>query len=268
MITISTLIEAEKPFFVGRFGSTELKITTVSRWGGPIRKPLFTVLSKRFCNNAGFFPNNHKLFNEFGKLMVVAAQDLDILASWRREEYFLHDILHKIPKIPLDSLDPFRSSTPWSASLRGSKVLVIHPFKDSIEAQYSRRRKIYPNTNILPEFASLNVLQSVQSIGGRSDDFASWFDALNYMKAKIREYDFDVALIGCGAYGFPLAQYIKSLGKGAIHMGGATQLLFGIMGNRWSEDPSVLHFKNESWIRPLPHERPDAAGSVESACYW
>ena len=33
------------------------------------------------------------------------------------------------------------------------------------------------------------------------------------MKADIKEIDFDIAIIGAGAYGMFLAQYVKSLGK-------------------------------------------------------
>ncbi len=38
------------------------------------------------------------------------------------------------------------------------------------------------------------------------------------MKHRIAEKEFDVAIIGAGAYGFPLAAYVKSLGKQAIQM--------------------------------------------------
>ncbi|WP_274095727.1 hypothetical protein [Riemerella anatipestifer] len=41
----------------------------------------------------------------------------------------------------------------------------------------------------------------------------TWFDALEDMKNKIDLVDFDVAIIGCGAYGLPLASYIKNKGK-------------------------------------------------------
>lgn len=51
------------------------------------------------------------------------------------------------------------------------------------------------------------------------------------MKDEIDKQDYDIALIGCGAYGFPLAAHIKRSGKKAIHLGGALQLLFGIKVN-------------------------------------
>ena len=54
--------------------------------------------------------------------------------------------------------------------------------------------------------------------------------ALNYMFDEAMKKNFDVAIIGCGAYGFPLAAKLKQAGKIVIHLGGATQLLFGIIG--------------------------------------
>jgi hypothetical protein len=72
------------------------------------------------------------------------------------------------------------------------------------------------------------------------------------MKAVIDGKDFDVAIIGCGAYGFPLAAHLKRLGKKAIYMGGATQLLFGIKGKRWDNYRLISNFFNEHWVRPSP----------------
>ena len=55
-----------------------------------------------------------------------------------------------------------------------------------------------------------------------------------------------------------------------VHMGGATQLLFGIMGKRW-EGPLVGGYPsltNEHWTRPLPEERPPRYETVEGGTYW
>ena len=82
--------------------------------------------------------------------------------------------------------------------------------------------------------------------------------------------EFDVAIIGCGAYGYPLAAEIKRMGKVVIHLGGATQILFGIIGNRWEKDhPEFCRkFVNDAWVRPMDKEKIQNAGSVENACYW
>lgn len=86
------------------------------------------------------------------------------------------------------------------------------------------------------------------------------------MKHKIDSINYDICLIGCGAYGFPLAAYIKRQGKQAIHVGGALQLLFGIKGRRWDEMYQNVY--NEYWVRPSKNETPQTSGNVEGGCYW
>lgn len=68
--------------------------------------------------------------------------------------------------------------------------------------------------------------------------------------------DFDIAIIGCGAYGMPLAAKLKKTGKQAIHLGGETQLLFGIKGKWWEENyPSkIASCFNEYWGYPADSE--------------
>ena len=73
----------------------------------------------------------------------------------------------------------------------------------------------------MPDF-DLITIKAVQSLGG-GEQFQSWFDALDWMKAEIDKHDYDICLIGCGAYGFPLAAHVKRLGKKAFHLGGALQ---------------------------------------------
>ena len=38
------------------------------------------------------------------------------------------------------------------------------------------------------------------------------------MKSEIDKKDFDIALLGCGAYGVPLAAHIKQNGKEAVYV--------------------------------------------------
>ncbi|MBD4336261.1 hypothetical protein GUH15_09405, partial [Xanthomonas citri pv. citri] len=76
-----------------------------------------------------------------------------------------------------------------------------------------------------------------------------WFEALEYMESEISKMDFDIALIGCGAYGMCLAAHVKRMGKTAIHLAGWTQMLFGVYGKRWVEDqPEYAKFINQFWI--------------------
>lgn len=88
------------------------------------------------------------------------------------------------------------------------------------------------------------------------------------MKKQMDSREYDIALIGCGGYGLSLAAHAKRQGKKAVHIGGALQLLFGIMGRRWEglDFPTKPRFEN--WVRPLPEETPGKQERVEGGCYW
>ena len=47
----------------------------------------------------------------------------------------------------------------------------------------------------------------------KDNRFDDWFQALWYMYEEISKIDYEIAIIGCGAYGFPLAGLIKKDGK-------------------------------------------------------
>ena len=88
------------------------------------------------------------------------------------------------------------------------------------------------------------------------------------MENKIKDIEFDISIIGCGAYSFPLASFIKTLGKKSIVLGGATQILFGIKGKRWDNNAKINRFYNDYWVRPMSNEIPKDANKVENGCYW
>lgn len=223
------------------------------------------------CRQAVFFPNDVKLGERFYRLMLEDMQIIDILASYIYEEKYVNKYL-KCKRVDLDGYyAPFLWKNPWTKYLKGKKVLVVHPFVDSIRYQYENNRcKLFENPDVLPEFAELHTIKAVQTIADQEDSrFETWFDALQYMKDEISKVDFDIALIGCGAYGMCLAAHVKRMGKQAVHLAGWTQMLFGVYGERWIKDqPQYAKFINENWIRPLESEKPKGAEKVEGGCYW
>lgn len=111
-------------------------------------------------------------------------------------------------------------------------------------------------------------MKAVQSMRGECE-FSTWIDAFEYMKKEIASRDFDVALLGCGAYRMPLGAYIKDeLKKPAIHVGGVLQLLFGIKGKRWDENSIGRQLYNQYWVRPTDELKPNNYKLVEDGCYW
>ena len=268
---IKRMIEAGKPFLIARFGDGELRTSVhFLEKKERIRAKYPKYIKLAICNNAGFFPNDEKMIDRFSDLLLSSTKEVDVLAVWFN---YLEDYVYKVygpvdgKCITLRDLEPFWFDEPWSQALSGKKVLVIHPFSETIKTQYERRTKLFSNRGVLPSF-KLITLKSVQSIGGKSDSYNNWFEALEDMYKKAVQIDFDIAIIGCGAYGLPLGAKLKKIGKMVIHLGGVTQFLFGIKGKRWDEKPEYSHFYNEYWVRPGESDRPKEAGSVENGCYW
>ncbi|MDD2337021.1 MAG: hypothetical protein PHD01_10645 [Geobacteraceae bacterium] len=223
---------------------------------------------KSLCTNAGFFPSDEASFHNFCKLYIHDIKEIDILGSYIREESYFDRELANAIRVNLDGYyAPFFYSNPWTVVLKGKKILVIHPFEDSIQKQYSLRTKIWDNPDILPEF-ELKTLRAVQTIAGEKSEYKNWFEALNAMKERTSSIDFDIALIGCGAYGLPLSAHVKRMGKQAVHLAGWTQVLFGIKGKRWIDNPRVARLMNRYWAHPLSSEVPQKYRTIEGGCYW
>ncbi len=285
---VANKIMEGKPLMLARFGSLEcdvcenVKFTFYEKrsnwkfisWKG---QPNFInpFLTPLFSKNAGFFPSDdEEALKRFYKLMVDCMPDVDILQSWCYNESYFKEELKNAVKIDREISTPLLTDKPWTLALEGKKVLVVHPFVETIKSQYERIDKVFPNVTILPKF-QLEVMPAVQTAGGGKSQFKDWFEALDYMKSEIDKRDFDVCLLGCGAYGFPLASHIKRMGKQAIHLGGVLQLLFGIKGRRWetvqmyqNQFPYAATYYNDFWVRPLQSETPQESNKVEGACYW
>lgn len=287
------LLMSTSPCMIARYGSTELACIINYLGTNSSSKSILKYIkgeqsdwwwNPAICNQmqkwSGFFPPTIENLIKFSQMMIDDTKQLDYLGSWGYSEEKMRIFFPTNMKSTLlRYLEPFWTDTPWTRALVGKRVLVVHPFNADIENQYkNNRKKLFDNPNILPEF-HLETIKAVQSLGGESNGFKDWFEALSWMKSEIDKRDYDICLLGCGAYGFPLAAHCKRMGKKAIHLGGALQLLFGIKGKRW-EDPnygvkewgipygSYSDLMNEHWIRPGQNTQNSHTKNVEGGCYW
>ena len=290
---IYNLLISDKPCMIARFGAFEL--ATIVNYLG-IKNPYHSILKfikgeqpewwwnerliKYMNTNAGFFPPTHDAITRFCELIMQDMKELDLLGCWVKNEAWFTNELEHTQRVHLRLLEPFWANKPWTRCMKGKRVVVVHPFAENILLQYTDNRTLlFSNPDTLPRFASLRTVKAVQSLGGENNGFKDWFEALKWMEDEIDKKDYDVCLIGCGAYGFPLAAHVKRQGKKAIHLGGALQLLFGIRGKRW-ENPSYgvkewgipygsySALMNKYWVRPGEDGRPKNANQVEDGCYW
>ena len=279
---IFDLLVSDAPCMIARFGSVELQAVVDSlfppTWNNAKRFIKGDIPSWGFAPstirtmhiNAGFFPPTKAMLNRFGQLMLECIPLVDMLGSWRNEEAFVFPYLQHAERVPLYSLEPYYFDNPWTSALEGKKVLVIHPFEDTIQKQHEagRYELLFANKLLTPSYELL-TLKAVQSIAGnKPSEFDDWFQALDWMKAEINKYDFDIAIIGCGAYGFPLAAYVKKIGKKAVHLGGAVQNMFGILSNAAENNKRMATIINDYWIRPSRIETPKGIEKVENSRYW
>jgi hypothetical protein len=276
---------SDEPVMIARFGSTELSCLANYLSIKNEKKKYWKYIQgesagwwwdEKVLNQmqiwSGFFPPTIVQIEKFCELMLKDIPEMNVIGSWLKLELLFSDSFQNTHKLYFELLNPFFAQRPWSVALEGKNVLVIHPFAKTIEMQYLKRELLFKN-NVLPSF-SLKTIKAVQTVAGNTSEFDTWFDALDHMKNEIDKVEFDICLIGCGAYGFPLAAHVKRKGKKAIHLGGSLQLLFGIKGKRW-EDPNYnatynyATLMNEYWVRPSEEETPNNANKVEGgSTYW
>lgn len=277
--TVREKIQSGQPFFTGRFGLFELAAMRAYEFNN---KDKYEIVIQQIYDCAGFFPKDLTLGERFLQEMKDAIKEIDLLACSGQlaENYFMNRYMKKqaAGAVNFDMMEPWRYDEPWSMALKGKRVLVVTPFDESVREQYAVRERLFKGTEILPEFELLTY-KALQTTGDLQDErFSDWFEALEFMYGEIRKMEFDVALLGCGAYGFPLAAKIKRDGRQAIHMGGVLQILFGVMGKRWDgtgpnstthkmrED--IAQYYNGDWTYPKESETPKSASKVEYGPYW
>jgi hypothetical protein len=272
-----------KPCFITRFGGTELR--TVAYFAEHNQEDYVTypdTIKRDMKVMSGFFSPSDALLTRFACETINMIQEMDVVGIFHYHMPIERELLDRYgPRaafITLGCIGDYvgLSKDPWTQYLKGKRVLVIHPFGKTIQQQYAKRHLLFSDDRHLPEF-QLEVLEPVQGLGDArtTQNYADWFEALETMYREIDKRTFDIALIGAGSFGMFLGHYIKKSGRQAVHIGGATQLLFGIKGKRWEETygPAFsLALFNEHWVRPSKEETPQELAEFEKlegiAAYW
>lgn len=257
---------------VGKIGTTELLALEFSdRWIRPPFPGNFTWKrpAQRLFTNAGFFPLEKKEFYGFLSSYRQALQHLDGIFPWQTEAFLaLYEsalVCQNLPHARL--LNGLTLSPCLAPHLSHLRWLVVSPFVKTMKSQLAKLGKIHPpgRGNWRDTARHCRFIACPLAASLVSSPYSSWSSGLADLQKKITEADdFDVLIVGAGAWSLPLLMAAKSRGKIGIHMGGTTQNIFGIKGGRW--DSHGIYTRH--WVRPSPEETPSERFKIESGCYW
>ena len=268
---IGALIRRGGPFLVSRNGSTEME-------------SIFYYLNPVHLQRAGIFPAGQNVIIEWRNEYMSTFKNLNICATGWFTPYAEKEIAliaKKAPdalQIPLRGLEPYYVSPKhrWTKELAGKRVAVVSSFANTAVKQTEHAEKIWGADfeTLLPSTTTWVPIVTgfPPSIAfGRAEwptGTVSWKEAVSGVVQQIIDSHVDIVLIGCGGLGPIIADACRANGMGAIVVGGAIQVLFGIKGKRWQNHSVISTFWNDAWVSPASDETPFGARDIEGGCYW
>lgn len=276
------LNEEKRPFFIARMSGIESAVM-----GDYLESGInLNVVDRDIIQkHSGIYCVSEEDWKAFVEMTMLSFDNADFIAVWDGECYLQCQQMYDYCKkrfqhkntIPAQCLEPyyyFKETTYDFPSLfHGKRVLVITSHASSIEYQivHGHVGKIFYPYDIFREPGNIQVYRSCQQ-HGRNCDGRSWKVHYEEMCADISKLDFDVAFIGAGGFSNLLGYFIfKHLGRSALYIGGPIQLMFGVMGRRWTGNDTIrkiLKRNGKYWIRPLVDDYMNGSYIVEDECYW
>ena len=264
---------SDKPFLIGRNGSTELEVLTKST------SLLFAKALERY---SGIFPFTHV---EAWKLDYIdALANTDVMAEgWcqelaENEKELLDSINMNRKSILLRNLEPYyiNPSFRWTQHLAKKRVAIVSSFAQTSEEQTYMAKAIWGNEakTLLPPSTVWIPIQTYYCpavANGKAQwpsHITNYREAIQDVVERTLEQKADIAIIGCGGLGMIIGSELKKAGVQCIVLGGAIQILFGIRGKRWENHELIGKFFNDAWIYPPPSCIPGFSGKIEGGCYW
>lgn len=281
----------DKPFFIGRNGSTEMELLSYWNSHRSAGWPWSVELMSKLERYSGIWPINPISIDKWCATYTSSLGSLNGLAAgWFKplaelESNLLSMFAPKAFRTPLRSIEPYyvEPSRRWTAALADKDVAVVSCFPETIQAQLDlidAPGKIWSNVDtpesLLPPSTRWHLVKTYfppliakdGALGWESIGVNSWQEAVEHLVARVLETKATIAIIGCGALGIIIGAELKKKGVSVILMGGAIQVLFGIKGRRWATHDVISKFWNSAWTEPRASETPPNSGLIEGACYW
>ena len=148
----------------------------------------------------------------------------------------------------------------WINNIRNKKILIVSSSNETIKHQ-QERLNIFKNCELIYFTPPQTYLPNNQ----RNEN---WFEDFEKMKNEIKKIDFDICIISCGAYGYPLASYIKNIGKQSIELCSGIYPIFKIKVKTQQIIRKISkNYSSNDWIFPI-EQPPKEYMSIEKGAYW
>jgi hypothetical protein len=274
------LFKSDRPFLIGRNGTIELEV--VSRYF--FKQNISDEQKKKLELHAGIFPQSE--ITNYCFEYMRSLTNADVMAEgWYAplkevEQTILDTVNIKRRKILLRNLEPYyvEPSLRWTQYLRGRRVAIINSFANICEEQTYMPKAIWgeESESLLPkttQWIPIPTFYSPALANGKPTtewhaSISSWKEAVDSVIKRVLIESADVAIIGCGGMGMIIGSRLKDHGVQCIVMGGSTQLLFGIRGERWKNHEIISKFFNDAWVSPSDWYKPGNYKAIECGCYW
>lgn len=269
-----------EPFFVGRLSGNETRFAGDIIAGHPASPDLF----RKMLYEAGISFDDTSDVDLYIHLYDIAVSHCDMLGVWngnmrmQAANYYkrLSAEHAKIPQIAAQALEPYYYMDSihyqFPKIFENKRVLIISSHCETIKSQLDKRSVLF-HKPIFADSTQFLVYKPPQQNGG-SHDGQSWTIHMDKMKNDLHDikhkvFNFEIALVSCGGFGMPISDYIFSdLKSSVMYVGGALQIYFGIMGQRWNMNERINKHVNGEWVRPMDADKPKNPNLCENNCYW
>jgi hypothetical protein len=231
----------------------------------------------------GVFPTNPSFLQEFAQFYEKHVKQIDILGLFQsnQEDKIIKENELTAHFIPYQHTEPDRSvpaneSNCYLQYFAGKKLILISPYADLLKLRATKEIFELVWSNIQKKWFQPSETRSFEipySYINSIQTHKKYLNSINLFKSICTEIDkieFDIAFIGAGALGLPIASYIKGQGKIAISLGGHLQVLFGVGGSRWYKDEFwTINYINKHWVdMPERYHPKNKISLTDKGAYW
>lgn len=276
-------MRANEKFFIGRLSGNECNLA------GRILSNLSLddSLLYNMLNGAGILFTNKFDIKKYCTLYTKSVMNCTSLGIWSGNMYYqaksFYDFVQKVSSdkeyICAQALEPYyfmdEKEYKFYEIFENKRVLIVTSHSETTKQQLKKENIFHKS--IFHTSTKYYVYKGVQQNGGNNDS-NSWDHHFNIMKNDLKNikqniFDFDIALVSCGGFGMILCDFLYSeLNTSTMYIGGAMQLYFGIMGNRWRNNQNILKHKNDNWSDVLEVDKIESLIKnpqlCENSCYW